>query len=83
MTYKFGHALAHTVIRQNSAGVRNALTEMYAYEQACGIRPEQTFYHYRLTLSQMEICNQYRFVVKLPDGRLCLSRFGREIAASC
>ena len=82
MTYKFGHTLAQTAIRQDDH-VRAAITEMLAFEQACGIRPEQTFYHYRLTLQQMETCNQYRLVVKLPDGRICLSRFGREIAASC
>jgi len=60
--------------------LNETLNEMMAFEQACGCRqPEQTFYRYPVPEGQMQFLNQYRLIVKQPDGRMCLTRLGREI----
>lgn len=64
------------------AGLIGVLNEMLAFEQACGCRPEETFYHYEIDSKQMHLMNQYRLIVKNLDGRVCLSRLGRSVAAA-
>jgi len=60
------------------ANLFGTLDEMYAFEQACGCRPEQTFYRYPVPREHVEPLNRFRLIVKRA-GLICLSRLGREI----
>lgn len=61
------------------ANLFGTLNEMFAFEQANGGRPEQTFYCFPVPAEQIPTLNRYRLIVKHLDGRVCLSRLGREI----
>lgn len=78
MTHNLGDKLAFAAVSEN--GHTATINEMFAFEQACGTKPEKTFYHYPLTSDEMAVFNQHRLVVKHRDGRLCLSRRGRRVA---
>ena len=65
------------------AGLIPVLSEMYAFEQANGTRPEQLFYVYPLTPEQRSAFDQYRLIVKKDQGtRVCLSWTGRKLVGS-
>jgi len=80
MTYKMGIPLATTAMQQ--AGLIPVLSEMYAFEQANGTRPEKLFYVYPLTTEQRRAFDQYRLIVKHGDSRVCLSWMGRKLVGS-
>lgn len=81
MTTKLGIPIAATAMER--AGLIPVLSEMYAFEQANGTRPEKLFYTYPLTNEQRSAFDRYRLIVKTNQGeRICLSRMGRALVAS-